>query len=165
LLEKALKLETKDASLYVAMGYVHSLIGKNADALKFYNMALEVSPDDPRVHFSLGALYEKIGSKETAIKEFRQTIKLDPNFSDAYNYLGYMFAEDGVNLDEAVGLAKKALESDPDNGAYLDSLGWIYFKKGMYNEALAELEKAVKSDPGDPTIKGHLETVRKKLKK
>ncbi|MDD5496300.1 MAG: tetratricopeptide repeat protein, partial [Candidatus Omnitrophica bacterium] len=91
-----------------------------------------------------------------AIKEFREAIKLDPKFADAYNYLGYMFAEEGVNLDEAVSLIKKALEYDPANGAYLDSLGWAYFRKGMTDEALVEMEKSVKIEPDDATIRDHM---------
>jgi tetratricopeptide (TPR) repeat protein len=75
-----------------------------------------------------------------------------------------MFAEDGVNLDEALGLIEKALELDPGNGAYLDSLGWVYFKKGMLKESLEELEKAIKLEQNDPTVREHLETVRKKLR-
>ena len=98
----------------------------------------------------------------------REAIKRDPNFADAYNYLGYMFAESGENLDEAVMLTKRALEIDPNNGAYIDSLGWAYFKKGMYKEALIELEKAIKLEANSPDvsdIKEHLKAVRKKLNK
>ena len=75
-----------------------------------------------------------------------------------------MLADSGENLDGAIMLVNKALEIDPNNGAYIDSLGWAYFKKGMYKEALVELEKAIKSEPKDPDIKEHLSTVRKKIK-
>ncbi len=67
-----------------------------------------------------------------------------------------MFADDGVNLDEAVNLIEKALDFDPDNGAYIDSLGWAYFKKGLIDEALVELEKAVKFVDDDAIIHDHL---------
>ena len=58
-------------------------------------------------------------------------MELDDENPDALNYLGYMYAEDGIMLDQAQTLIEKALEIDPNNGAYIDSLGWVYFKKGM----------------------------------
>jgi tetratricopeptide (TPR) repeat protein len=76
-----------------------------------------------------------------------------------------MFAEDGVNLDEAVQLIKKALEFEPDNGAYIDSLGWAYFKKGELAPALRELEKAARSEPDDPEVADHLKKVKEAIKK
>ena len=79
-----------------------------------------------------------------------------PGLADAYNYLGYMYAEKGVNLDEAIELIGEALKIEPDNGAYIDSLGWAYFQKGMVDEALAELEKAAGLMGDDPTIREHL---------
>jgi tetratricopeptide (TPR) repeat protein len=107
-------------------------------------------------HFHLGTYYDRIKDKDAAARQMREAIRLDPDYHDAYNYLSYMFSEEGVRLDEAVALAKKALEYEPENGAYLDSLGWAYFKKGMLSEALIEIERAVKAMPDDPTIVDHL---------
>ena len=129
---------------------------RDADALKYYRMALDMSPDSALVRFHLGAYYDKIKKSPLAVIEFREAIRLDPKFSDVYNYLGYMYAEESSNLDEAVALIKKAIELEPDNGAYIDSLGWAYFQKGMTDEALIELEKAVRLEPGDPTVREHM---------
>ena len=82
---------------------------------------------------------------------------------EAYNYLGYTFAEQGKNLDEAIELIKHALELDPDNGAYVDSLGWAYYKKGMYDKALRKLERATKLVSEDHIIRDHLGDVYYKL--
>jgi tetratricopeptide (TPR) repeat protein len=80
------------------------------------------------------------------------------------NYLGYMWADKGVNLDEAQRLITQALEIEPDNGAYLDSLGWVYFKQGKYADALAQLRKAEgKLKEPDPTVFEHLGDVLDKL--
>lgn len=159
------KPKTLLANIYLAMGYADSELKKYDEALKFYNKALELDKNEPAIYFYLGALYDELNNKNAAIKNLREAIKLDVNFSDAYNYLGYMFAESGENLDEAVTLIRKALEIDPDNGAYMDSLGWAYFKKGMYKEALVDLEKANKCYPDDPDIKEHLRAIREKLRK
>ncbi len=151
-----LAAEERRPDLYLIAGYVYSACDKNEEALKSYETALEIDHDSSKARFYLGAFYEKRGQKELAVKEFRETIKLDPKFAEAYNYLGYMFAEDGVNLDEALVLIKKAIELEPDNGAFIDSLGWAYFKKGDLDEALKELEKAVKLEPNEAEIRDHL---------
>jgi tetratricopeptide (TPR) repeat protein len=68
-----------------------------------------------------------------------------------------MFADEGINLDESIALVKKALDLEPDNGAFIDSLGWAYYKKGMVDEALVELKRAAElSKKEDPTIFEHL---------
>ncbi|HEU5394349.1 MAG TPA: tetratricopeptide repeat protein, partial [Candidatus Methylomirabilis sp.] len=73
------------------------------------------------------------------------------------NYLGYMFAEEGIKLEESVALVNKALELEPENGAFIDSLGWAYFKLGRIDEALKELLQAVRySRRDDATIREHL---------
>ena len=165
ILNKALSEGIKDTDLYLALGYTYGEDSKNDEALKFYYRAMEMSPDAARVHFHLGAQYDKMKNTALAIKEFRETIRLDPKFADAYNYLGYMFAEASTNLDEAIALIKKALETEPDNGAYLDSLGWAYFQKGDFSQALVELEKAMKTESTDPTVREHLKKAREKLGK
>ena len=80
----------------------------------------------------------------------------NPLNAAASNYLGYMLADRGVRLDESVGYIKKALELEPNNGAYLDSLGWAYFKMNRYDLAGPQLEKAARLISNDPTIHEHL---------
>ncbi len=82
---------------------------------------------------------------------------MDSKHADAYNYLGYMFAEEGIHLEESVSLIEKALELEPDNGAFVDSLGWAYYRLGRLDEALHELQRAVTLvKKEDPTIREHL---------
>lgn len=86
----------------------------------------------------------------------KRTLELNPDHADAHNYLGYLYAEIGINLDEALEHVKKALESEQNNGFFLDSLGWVYYKKGLYDKAIEELEKAILLVPPDPVIFDHL---------
>jgi tetratricopeptide (TPR) repeat protein len=72
------------------------------------------------------------------------------------NNLGYSLAERGVRLDDALKLIKKAVELDPQNGAYLDSLGWVYFKMGQYQIAEENMHKALERQPTDPSLHDHL---------
>ena len=72
------------------------------------------------------------------------------------NYLGYMLADKGIRLPEALKMIRKAVELEPMNGAYLDSLGWVYFKLGQYELAEDNLRQAVERDQTDPTVHDHL---------
>jgi tetratricopeptide (TPR) repeat protein len=107
-------------------------------------------------HFLLGAAYERTGKRDQAVTEFRRLLSADPDFHAALNYLGYMFAEKGENLEEARTLVAKAVALDPDNGAYLDSLGWVYFRLGRYEDARSALERATRLETADGTVEEHL---------
>jgi Tfp pilus assembly protein PilF len=86
----------------------------------------------------------------------KKVIRLEPKNADALNYLGYTYADLGRNLDEAEYLIKEALQYKPDDGYITDSLGWVYFKKGLYQKALKLLKRAVELVPDDPIILEHL---------
>jgi len=104
----------------------------------------------------MGVSYQETGNFEKAEYHLRKAIELAPHHEEAHNALGYLFAENGTNLDEAVTLVKKALRKSPQNGAYLDSLGWAYYKQGKLNEALTELEKALDYMPESADVQDHL---------
>jgi len=92
------------------------------------------SPGDLKLsskfYFSYGAACERAGDADKAVTLFRKCLELDPEDHTAANYLGYMWADKGTHLEEALGLIQKAVKFDPKNGAYLDSLGWVLFKLG-----------------------------------
>ncbi len=96
-------------------------------------------------YFNYGAAAEQAGLLDKAADLLKQSIELDASIAKAYNYLGYMWADRGEHLEEAGGFIKKANELDPDNGAYLDSLGWYYLKKGEPEKALKELLHAAEN--------------------
>ena len=113
-------------------------------------------PDNDRYQFTLGTLLDASGDHEEAIATIRRAISLNPRNSDALNYLGYTFAEQGIHLEEAEALVLRALAVEPDDGFYLDSLGWVYFQQGRYARAVEKLERAVELTGNDPTIQEHL---------
>ncbi len=106
--------------------------------------------------FLLGAALERTGKREQAIAEFRRLLGADPEYHAALNYLGYMFAERGENLEEARALIEKAVALEPDNGAYVDSLGWVYYRLGRLDDARAALERATRLETTDGTVQEHL---------
>lgn len=117
------------------------------------------------LHFQLGAAYERSGHYAEAEKAFRKCLELAPDFAEALNYLGYMWAERGVNLNEAHELLQKAVALEPTNAAFLDSLGWVLFKLDQPQAALKYLLDAVAhSKEPDATILDHLGDVYTALK-
>lgn len=109
------------------------------------------------LYFQLGAAYERSGDYSEAEKQFEKCLQLAPDFTEAMNYLGYMWAERGTNLDRAKELIEKAVKAEPKNAAYLDSLGWVFFKQGHADQALPYILDAVRfSEEPDATLQDHL---------
>ena len=141
----------------------HSHAKEYAEAVKHFTEAEVIAkagePDSLTYlfYFQFGAALERSGDAAEAEKYFRKCLDLSPRFAEAMNYLGYMWAERGRNLDEARKLIEKAVELEPDNSAFLDSMGWVLFKLHQPREALGWLQKAVEhSKEPDPTLYDHL---------
>ena len=126
------------------------------NAIEAMHKVVELDPESDRVHFALGALYDESKDKDKTIEYMRKAIELNPDYAAALNYLGYTYAELGVELDQAERLIIRALEIVPNDGFYIDSLGWVYYQKGDYRRAIEELERAVHLVVDDPVIIEHL---------
>jgi tetratricopeptide (TPR) repeat protein len=118
---------------------------------------LSVSKDDKiLVWFQRGAMYEKMKKIDLAEAEFRKILEVNPDHAPTLNYLGYMLADRNVKLPEALSLITKALNLEPNSGAYLDSLGWVYFKMNRLPEAEENLRQALLLTPRDATVHDHM---------
>ena len=144
------------AQFRARLGSLYVVLQQEDKAIEILEKALETTPNNPDTNYWLGIAYQEVGNLEQAEHYLRTTIALSPEREEAYNALGYFFAEHGTNLDEAVRLIQKALKKSPANGAYLDSLGWAYFKQGKLNDALKQLEKAVIYMPDSVEVQDHL---------
>jgi tetratricopeptide (TPR) repeat protein len=118
-----------------------------------------------RFYFDYGAAADQAGLYEKAADLFRKSISLDPtNAAEACNYVAFMWAEHNMHLDEAEDMIGRALQFDPDNGAYLDTLGWIHYRKGKFEEALDELLRAAQNlTRPDPIVFEHIGDAYAKL--
>lgn len=112
-------------------------------------------PTDVNVPFQRGALLEQRKDFAGAEAAFREALSRDPLHAPSLNYLGYMLAERGERLDEAVSLVERALAIDPDNGAYLDSLGWALFKQKRIEKAEPLLRRAAEQAPANSVVQDH----------
>ena len=118
---------------------------------------LSTSKDDRvDVVFLRGAMYERLKQNDAAEAAFRKVLEMDPDNSSAMNYLGYMFADQGIHLEEAEKLINKALAAEPNNGAYMDSLGWVYFRMKKLPQAEEQLGRALQKLSRDSTVHDHL---------
>jgi tetratricopeptide (TPR) repeat protein len=148
-----------DREVWLTLGQMDTRLRRWKDADEALNKATALtSKKEDRVYlfFVKGALAERQKHYEPAEQLFRQALELDPANAMTLNYLGYMMADKGSKLPEALKMIRKAVELEPMNGAYLDSLGWAYFKMGQYELAEDNLRRAVERDQTDPTVHDHL---------
>jgi tetratricopeptide (TPR) repeat protein len=148
-----------DREIQLSIAQAHEKARNYAEMAKALDAAekLSESKDEKEtVVFMRGAMYEKLKQYDAAEAEFRKVLALNPGNASALNYLGYMLADRNVRLSEAQQLIQKALDRDPNNGAYLDSLGWVYYRMGKLEEAEQTLRRALERFPRDPTIHDHL---------
>jgi tetratricopeptide (TPR) repeat protein len=148
-----------DRTVWLAIGQIDIRLRRWKDTEDAFNKAGALTTkteDRTYLLFLRGELAERQKHYEPAEQFFRQALELDPNSSMTMNYLGYMMADKGTRLTEALSLIRKAVELEPMNGAYLDSLGWVYFKLGQYELSEENLRQAVERDQTDPTVHDHL---------
>jgi tetratricopeptide (TPR) repeat protein len=148
-----------DRELYLSIANVYIQAKQFEEAEESVNMALASAskPEEQEYpRFLLGSIYERQKKYELAEEQFKKVLAADPLNASAANYLGYMLADRGVRLEESVKYIQKALQLDPNNGAYLDSLGWAYYKMDRADLAEPHLEKAARLMSDDPTILEHL---------
>ena len=162
--ETILKIADKDNSNNVD---VHAYLGQLYFALRKYLQAeiqlakvLEFQPKNVSALYLEGNIYSELNQTEKAKEDFRKVLSIEPEHDGSLNSLAYIYAEEGTNLDDALKMAKRAVELDPSNGAYYDTLGWVLFKQGFNAEGLMALEKA-KKYVTDPLLYEHMGDVYK----
>jgi len=154
-----LKGGAEDRDVYLALSQIYARLRRWTDAEAALDKADSFATkleDKQYDYFLRGSYLERQKKFEPAEEMFRKVLSTDPRNAMALNYLGYMLADRGVRLDEALNLIKKAVQQEPQNGAYLDSLGWAYFKMGNYEMAEENLHKAMDHIGKDPTVHDHM---------
>ena len=163
LLSDALARRPDDVASYTALAEFETARQRYDAALAVLARAAEKFPGDISVSFVAGSVYERQKRFADAEQKFRDVLAKDPLHAPTLNYLGYMLADRGERLDEAVGYIKRALAADPYNGAYFDSLGWAYFRQNKLDLADENLSKAAAQRGRDSAIQEHYGDVLFKL--
>jgi len=138
--------------------------GKFDEAEKEWLRIREQMPAEPGVSLELGGCRERAGNVDGAVAAGRDALKIAPDWPPALNFLGYVLADHARELPEARQLIERALEKDPENGAYVDSYGWVLYRQGDLPAARENLERAVRLTQGDPVVREHLGDVYRDLK-
>jgi len=147
-LKKALKIMKKNFAAYFMLGKVYAAQGRLSEAERVFKKSTRIMPTLYLAHYELGNLYVKKRRISLAIEAYKKTIKLGPEFSAAYNGLAYLYANTGIKLKEGEKLIKKAISLE-NSYAYIDTLGWIYYKQNKYAEAESKIKEAIKLAEAD----------------
>jgi tetratricopeptide (TPR) repeat protein len=130
---------------------------RTSEAIRLLEELRELVRDDADELFHLADIHTQLEHPEGAEAVLQEVLRLDPGHAPASNYLGYLWAEEGRNLDEAEALIRQGLAADPGNAAYLDSLGWVLYKRGQFEPARRHLQSSLEAmEQPDPVVLDHL---------
>jgi len=163
-LEQVVNLEFSFLHHYqcrMVLGYIYSITGRYKLAEYEFQKMTESGMESTQVYASLGFIAYSQRKVDESIVYLKKALELKPGYTTALNSLGYIYAEEGIDIPKAVKLCKEAVSQNPNSGAYLDSLGWAYYKAGKLNDARTHLRKALDIMPGNKTIARHLRAVVK----
>lgn len=160
-LKSLLDSDPTDIRSYLAYGSVLSDAKDYAAMAANYDRAVEVIGAVPKktdwtIFFQRAIAYERLKQWDKAEPNFKRALELNPEQPQVLNYLGYSWVDKNMNLDQAIGMIRRAAELRPNDGYIIDSLGWAHFRLGAFDEAVTELERAIELRAGDPTINDHL---------
>jgi Flp pilus assembly protein TadD len=130
-------------------------LGDTARAIGVLEPVARANPNDATTQLALADMYNTVGRRNDAERTVRQLVSIEPGNADALNYLGYLLADSGRQLDEAIRLVRKALDIEPNNPNFLDSLGWAYYRRGDYEDAEKYLTPAAQQMPRNGTVQEH----------
>jgi len=150
------KCSADSVELFYYTGVFSSREERYPQAIEYFNRVLTAQPDDSDTKFNLAAAYERSKQIDNAEGIFLELLESEPDNPVVLNYLGYMYADNGIKLKEAKKLIKKALKINPNNGAYLDSYAWVMYKMGKYKEALEYQLRAIEASDTDAILYDHM---------
>jgi len=163
--QEAIRLKPDDAQAYGNLGADLGKQGQTDEAMRDLQEAIRLKPDDAEPHINLGAVLDKKGQADEAVRQYQEAIRLKPDAAEARNNLGYLWASRGENLDQARAMIEKAVQLEPKNAAFLDSLGCVLLKLNRGREALDYQLKAIdNSSAPDASLYDHLGDIYAALK-
>jgi Flp pilus assembly protein TadD len=124
--------------------------------IETYQALIENRDDQPSPHSLLGIIYEKQKKYDLAETHYQKALEINPSYVPALNNLAYLFAEQGKDLNKALDLARNAKEKAGNAPAVIDTLGWVYYKKALYDSAAREFKECIQKAPNNPMFHYHL---------
>jgi tetratricopeptide (TPR) repeat protein len=159
-LQEIVAANPKDVDALSALGSLQRSAKNFAEAAQTYDRAIALLDKPDRGNWTLfyfrAICFERTKQWPKAEADFKKALELSPDQPLVLNYLGYSWVDQGINLDEAFKMLRRAVDLRPSDGYVVDSLGWAHFKLGHFDEATRELEKAIELKPADPVVNDHL---------
>jgi tetratricopeptide (TPR) repeat protein len=159
-LQKLIASKPDDMDAIIALANIQRERKQYEGCADSYGKAIGLLPKPTKanwtVYYFRGICFERAKRWANAEADFKRALELFPDQPHVLNYLGYSWIDQGIHLDEGMGMIKRSVEQRPDDGYIVDSLGWAYYRIGDYDEAVKNLERAVELKPVDPTINDHL---------
>jgi len=141
---------------YYALARIY-LSDKEADkAIDQYQAALATNPKQPGAHMLLAIIYDSQKQHDKSEEHYRAALDINPNFAPAANNLAFILADRDKDIDEALQLARLAKEKLPEDPNVMDTLGWVYYKKGLYDSAIGEFSDSLTKLADNPVVNYHL---------
>ena len=156
------KLEPQNIEFYIYLGDLYYSQGKIDLGVSEFEKVLELQPKNTEALLQVGSFYLDHKKRPAGVDLLKRCVDTDPAHGDCLNALGYSYAEDNIHLEDAQQLINRALAVEPDNPAYLDSLGWVYYQQGKFPDALELFRKATAKQE-DPAIYDHMGDAYEKL--
>ncbi|MCO6385032.1 MAG: tetratricopeptide repeat protein [Vannielia sp.] len=159
-LRQLAKARPEILGVHIALGDILRGQEKWSESEAAYDKAIALFEDENETHwivyYARGITRERLKTWDLAEADFRKALELRPNQPQVLNYLGYSYVEMGENLDEALEMIERAVAERPDSGHITDSLGWVLYRLGRYQEAVSHMERATELLPVDPIVNDHL---------
>ncbi len=166
-MSRAVNIFPDNFRLNLFYGLALNRVGRNADAVKPLEKAVALKPTDMDALSTLALVYEALNRFDDAYRVYETALKVDGKNSLILNNYAYSLSERGMNLEKALKMAQLAIQLDPNNSAFLDTIGWVYFKLGDYKKAASFISKALslrnQSDGSPATLEEHLGDIYEKL--
>ena len=163
-LERAITIAPDSLQPRVMLARFYEQEKRGPEAEKAWTAAVARFPGHNGLAFDLAASRERMGDLVGAEAAVRDVLGREPDNPTALNFLGYLWADHGRHLEQAVEMIARARAQDPDNGAFIDSLGWAYYRLGRLGEARVQLERAARLTHGDAVVLEHLGDVYNELR-
>jgi len=162
-MERAKRAIPKDSRVYLLMGLAYSRLDQPEKAVSLLQRSLELKPDDLDVLSTLALTLDGMHRYQESDSLYERVLKIDPKYHLVLNNYGYSLAERGLQLERALQMALQAIAAEPNNASYLDTVGWVYFKLGRYEEAQRYIAKAIAAGGASATVYEHMGDICFKL--
>ncbi len=163
ILESAIKVLPDDFRVNFFLGVAYSRLNRNVDAVRVLEHARSLNRNDQDAIAQLALVYEALKHYDEADSLYEEALRLNPSNDLVLNNYGYSLAERNVHLDRALAMAKQAVAAQPANGSYLDTMGWIYFRLGKFDDAARYVKEAIAKGEANATVYEHLGDIYYKM--